>query len=1501
MPARPIILNVDDVERVRAVISEILRCAGFEVREAATGAEALRLAAEHPDLILLDIQLPDIDGFEVCRQLKADAATAAIPVLHLSGTCRDVEDRIRGLLNGAEGYLTQPVDAAELVARVRALLRRPSAGSPPRAADTRRRTTEALAEVGRLLTDTLEVTEVAHRVAQSLRALLSVRVAVLARRDPEAGTFEALAVAGPADPRPDPVGALPPGEGVVGLAADTREPVLTPDVLQDARVRLTPAWRRWVEQAGCRAVLAVPVVVRREVIGVLAAGEPLGRGFAAAEIELAQTLAEQAAVALENAGLYERATRQRQQLAGLAEIARRLAEVHDTDHLLALIVQEAARLLGLEGAGLRLLEGEELVLRARTDSVAALLARPRLHVGESLSGLVVARGEPLAVEDLGRDPRYDALHSRGAQALGFHGFLGVPLRVNGHVIGTLTVYAKRRRRFGAEAIALLAALADQAALALDKARLLGEAEHRRHQAEAAERRFRELVHGLDAIVWEADAGTGQFTFVSQRAEALLGYPVPRWLTAPDFRRTLIHPEDQAPVRRAMQRALAEGRDYEIEYRAVAADRHAVWLHDRVQVLRDDEGRARQLRGVTVDVTPRKRTEVALARRSAEATSLVAVGQAITASGDQRAVLDLIVDRACALLGTPRAALASLEAAEPAPVIRFVAQRGLSPHFPERVRPRHWRDGTTPVAIRERRPVWSADLLGDPAFDLTPALRAAVAAEGYRAVLSAPLLVGDRVLGALVVYRDTPGPFGAEEVRLLQALAAAAAIALEQARLSDETDRRLKQTETLLRVSQVVGSTLELTEVVRRTTREMVRALGADLGSAWRLSPSRDQLLPLAGYRIPKALLATLAEATPHLGYPFITAVRDSQGVVYSSRSQNDPQFAHPLLERLPHQAILIAPMWVGREIIGGFVLLWLHEAPPLTRDALRLAEGIARQAAAAIENAQLLEELRRRQARLETLLETSRQLSQIQPVPALLRGMAEACGHLLGVESVGFRLVEGDELVVTGTWGDAGEAMARPRLKVGESLSGLVATTGEPLLVADFAGDPRLIPAHRDTIQRLGLRAALIVPVKVGARVIGVLSIHTRRPAGFEPGDLAMATAFAAQAAIALENSRLYGELRAAVADLEASQHQLVQAERLRALGEMAAGVAHDFNNLLAVVIGRAELLEADAPDHVQRGLQVIRQAALDGAQTVRRIQEFTRTRRTRPFGRVDLGELLREVVELVRPRWQDEAQRGGITYEVGVEAGPVSPVAGLAEELREMFTNLLTNALDAMPTGGRFTFRLVADAAGVVVTAADTGHGMGEDTRRRVFEPFFTTKGPRGTGLGLAMVWGIVTRHGGSVEVQSTPGQGSTFTVRLPSGPPGPTEDPPREIRKPARAVRVLVIDDQPEVRRVLRDLLTAEGYTVLEAADGPEGLARCAVEPVDLMVSDLSMPGMSGWEVAAACQARCPQVPVGFITGWGDQLDPEQLHRARVRFVLAKPFTRTDVLRQLAEVLPT
>ena len=204
-----------------------------------------------------------------------------------------------------------------------------------------------------------------------------------------------------------------------------------------------------------------------------------------------------------------------------------------------------------------------------------------------------------------------------------------------------------------------------------------------------------------------------------------------------------------------------------------------------------------------------------------------------------------------------------------------------------------------------------------------------------------------------------------------------------------------------------------------------------------------------------------------------------------------------------------------------------------------------------------------------------------------------------------------------------------------------------------------------------------------------------------------------------------------------------------------------------------------------------------------------------------------------------------------------------------------------------------------VTVAAQDDGHGMSEQTRERIFAPFFTTKRPERTGLGLSVAWGIVIRHGGTIDVESALGRGSTFTVRLPVSKEAPSEQQPAVASAPKRGARVLVIEDEPDVSDVLKEILAAEGYVVIEARDGAEGLARCEAEPVDLVLSDLTMPGMSGWDVAAACRDRFPTVPVGLMTGWGDQVDPEELAQHRVRFVLTKPFVADNVLRAVASAL--
>jgi CheY-like chemotaxis protein len=390
------------------------------------------------------------------------------------------------------------------------------------------------------------------------------------------------------------------------------------------------------------------------------------------------------------------------------------------------------------------------------------------------------------------------------------------------------------------------------------------------------------------------------------------------------------------------------------------------------------------------------------------------------------------------------------------------------------------------------------------------------------------------------------------------------------------------------------------------------------------------------------------------------------------------------------------------------------------------------------------------------------------------------------------------------------------------------------------------------------------------------------------------------------------GEVRSALDELLSTHHQTVQQERLRAFREMAGEVAHDFNNTLSGILARAQLLLADVQDpDVRRSLRMIEQVALEGAWVVRRFQDFSRTRPSRPFQPVDMNTLVEEIANSARSRWSQQLTARGIAGEVRCETGPVPSVSGDMAELRQVLTSIALNALDAMPEGGNLTFRTGRENGRVYCQVADTGIGMTEQIRRHIFDPFFTTKREKGKGFGLSGAYAIVDRHGGEITVQSEPGKGAMFTVWLPvlSDAAEALPDPARAVTAapapaattapPAKATagaKILVVDDSEEVREVLRELLSRHGYSVVTCPDGESGLVELESRAFDLAMLDLGLPGISGLEVAHRLKPRWPATQVALMTGYGDRMGPEDAHAKGVDFVLAKPFS-LDQLRSVVD----
>lgn len=365
------------------------------------------------------------------------------------------------------------------------------------------------------------------------------------------------------------------------------------------------------------------------------------------------------------------------------------------------------------------------------------------------------------------------------------------------------------------------------------------------------------------------------------------------------------------------------------------------------------------------------------------------------------------------------------------------------------------------------------------------------------------------------------------------------------------------------------------------------------------------------------------------------------------------------------------------------------------------------------------------------------------------------------------------------------------------------------------------------------------------------------------------------------------------------ARERAAQADKLRALGQLASGVAHNFNNILAAILGHAQLIKRDCrDDRIVARVDIIEHAALDGAQTVRRIQAFGAQQKESASDEVEISQLIQDSSNLTRTRWFDEAQARGLHYDVAFECQPMPLVAGSASELREVFVNIILNGLDAMPQGGRMHVTTETRGGFAHVSFADDGIGMTAEICDRIFEPFFTTKGANGTGLGLAVSHSIIERHGGRIEVVSSPGRGTTFTVSLPLVD-AIDRCEPGESAPLARIANVLVVDDDQRVREALVGMLSSSGHRTDHAGSGREALEKLERDRFDLVLTDLSMPEMDGWAVAGEVRRRWPDVKVVLITGHSVPTETVDNNRDLVSEVMLKPIRFDDLSSTMSDVL--
>ena len=493
------------------------------------------------------------------------------------------------------------------------------------------------------------------------------------------------------------------------------------------------------------------------------------------------------------------------------------------------------------------------------------------------------------------------------------------------------------------------------------------------------------------------------------------------------------------------------------------------------------------------------------------------------------------------------------------------------------------------------------------------------------------------------------------------------------------------------------------------------------------------------------------------------------------------------------------------------------------------------------------------------------------------------------------------------------EVMLNERASIPVDTNGLSRCVGGELVYEPDTRDVAMPFSQK--LAAAGLHSLVTAPLLVESKVFGVVVTSRREAQGFSSGECEFLRQLSEHVALAAHHAELYGSLQLAYDDLRHTQQAVMQQERLRALGQMASGIAHDINNALSPMALSTELLlenESELSPRTRKHMQMIQQATDDVAKTVSRMKDFYRQREPQlTLLPIHINTLAQQVADLTRARWSDMPQRQGVVIKMHTEFAADTPVImGVESEIREALINLVFNAVDAMPSGGGLTLRTktAEDSSGsstlrrVLVEVADTGEGMDEETRRRCLEPFFTTKGERGTGLGLAMVYGAVQRHGADLEIDSAKGKGTT--VRLIFAVPVRLATDiavPEAALVVASRLRILVVDDDPLIIRALCETLERDGHEVITANGGEEGVdafsaAKRRGKPFSIVITDLGMPRVDGRKVARFVKGASDSTPVILLTGWGHRLMAEEDIPQHVDRVLSKPPKLRDLREALA-----
>ncbi|MCR4408127.1 MAG: GAF domain-containing protein, partial [Anaerolineae bacterium] len=1238
-----------------------------------------------------------------------------------------------------------------------------------------------------------------------------------------------------------------------------------------------------------------------ELLGFLSVDEPAdGLRPSREEIGVLEIFANQAAIAIENARLYARTQARARQLTTLNEVSRSITSTLDLPAVLRLIIAKAMEILEVEAGSLLLADEErdELVFQIALGPVETKLADARLPLGTGIAGTVAQTGEPLIVNDVRHDPRWytdlDMITDFATRSI-----ICVPLISHDTVIGVVEAINKKDGTpFNDEDLNLLTSFAAQAAIAIQNARLF-EAQRRRNEELEALRQASlrltstlelqpileaildhalQLVSADDAHVFLYDgqqltfgaalwAGGGQQKPYSEPRPHGLTYMVARSgerIVVPDM-------SDHPLFRDRQWQGAIVGLPLRIGERVVGV------MNVASQKPRDfDENELRALELLADQAAfaiENARPYQEAQKRNERLTVVNRIARAVGAVLQLDDLMETVYREIISIFRTDAFFIALYDEKSNELDFRVRVDEG-NREPPEK---RALGEGLTSLVVTEKKPLLVRDLSQE--LNHLPAPRLWGTMRPPASWLGVPMCIGERVVGVISVQAYSPNAYSEEDQLLLSTIADQVAVAVENARLYEavrqelaerqraeaEIRKRTAQLEALRAVELEITAQLDLDDLLRSIVSRAIELLGGNAGGLYLYRPERDVLEWAMAIGPSLAPVGSIL----HRGEGLSGKVWDTgKPMIVDNYQRWEGRAA--IYNGYPFQAVVAAPVRWGDEFLG---VLDVNADLPHTfsPDDAELLSLFATQAAIAIRNARLFET-------------AQQELAERKRTEEALRESEEKYRNLVERANDGIVIVQDNVLKYAN--------------------SRLAEITG--YTVEELVGTPYANYIHPDELSK-------------------VVEHYERRMAGEEIRTI-YETALQHK-----DGSKVEVELNAGIimfqgrpADLvfirdiserKRLEEQLLQAQKMEAVGRLAGGVAHDFNNLLTAIIGYSELLLMGlGPDSPWRkDIAEIKKAADRAAALTRQLLAFSRKQMLQPQV-LNLSLVVAGIEKMLRRLIGEDIE---LVIILDPELGLVKADPG---QIDQVIMNLAVNARDAMPQGGKLTIETrnvyldeeyaqqhleVEPGPYVMLAVSDTGVGMDEEIKSHLFEPFFTTKEVgKGTGLGLATVYGIIKQSGGHIWVYSEPGQGTTFKIYLPvvGEEVEPARLPPLLDESLHGAETILLVEDDSLVRELASRVLIQHGYLVLEAYDGEKALRICQEyrKPIHLLVTDVVMPGgMSGRQLAETLITMHPETRVLYMSGYTDDsivyhgvLEPGTAF-------LQKPFTPESLARKVGEVL--